>query len=146
MRSANEISAMVLKAARGAGLSLGCAEELARVAPCFAAHNALAQVVDVLGLPNERPNYVGGFVSEGHPVRAALAWRDLRAAGLDVTLDSNAPAGFVARMCESQAPAGPFHVTEEVWGQLGVFADVMLVPESDASRLAGAGAGLSDND
>ena len=32
MRSANEISGMVLKAARGAGMSIGCAEELGRAA------------------------------------------------------------------------------------------------------------------
>lgn len=37
-------------------------------------------------------------------------------------------------------------VSDQLWQQLGDFAAKTYVPASDASRLAGAGAGLTDND
>ena len=37
-------------------------------------------------------------------------------------------------------------VVPEIWQQVASFAALTYVPETDASRLAGAGAGLSDND
>ena len=59
MRSANEISAMVLKAARGAGLPLGCAEELARAAPVLASTGDLICVTGVLELACETVPRIG---------------------------------------------------------------------------------------
>jgi len=146
MRSANETSGMVLKAARGAGMSIGCAEELGRAAPALAAQGALDCVNDLLKQPFDVPQLVNGSVCDGHPVQAVLAWRDLKAAGVDATLACEVPQVLFDALCAQTSICGPFEVNEQVWDQLSDFAAKTLVPESDASRLAGAGAGLTDND
>jgi hypothetical protein len=137
MRSANEISAMVLKAARGAGLPLGCAEELARAAP------VLASTGDLIC---EAPSFEQGVVKGGHPVQAVVAWQDLTAAGVKAKLECDVEGALLSALCERVSVVGPFEVDETLWVNLSQFAAKMLVPESEASRLAGAGAGLSDND
>ena len=146
MRSANEISGMVLKAARGTGMSIGCAEELGRAAPALAAQGALDCVNDLLKQPFDVPQLVNGSVCDGHAVLAVLAWRDLKAAGVDATLACEVPQVLFDALCVHTLICGPFEVNEQVWDQLSDFAAKTLVPESDASRLAGAGAGLTDND
>ena len=146
MRSANEISGMVLKAARGTGMSIGCAEELGRAAPALAAQGALDCVNDLLKQPFDVPQLVNGSVCDGHTVLAVLAWRDLKAAGVDATLACEVPQVLFDALCAHTLICGPFEVNEQVWDQLSNFAAKTLVPESDASRLAGAGAGLTDND
>lgn len=146
MRSANEISGLVLKAARGAGMSLGCAEELARAAPVLAGKGRLARIVDLLLLPFEPPEYLDGSVFGGHPVLAVIAWRDLKAAGIEVKLECDIQPDVFEAFGVQEPVCGPFEVAADVWEQLTVFAAKMLVPESEASRLSGAGAGLTDND
>ena len=52
-------------------------------------------------------------------------------------------------MAPHQYPAqksGRCKVDPDDWRRLGVYAALTYVPETDASRLAGAGAGLTDND
>ena len=48
-RAINEIQGMVLKAARGAGVPLGIAEDLSDCVPYALANNVLNDIVDVLG-------------------------------------------------------------------------------------------------
>ncbi|WP_375265704.1 DUF3726 domain-containing protein [Planktotalea sp.] len=146
MRSANEISSMVLKAARGAGLPLGCAEELARAAPLLSSTGNLPCVLEALGRPCEAPILDQGVVRGGHPVQAVIAWQDLSAAGVSVKLECNVDAALLDAMCSPKKVVGPFEVDESLWSTFAQYAAKMLVPESEASRLAGAGAGLSDND
>tara|TARA_R110002051_G_scaffold93824_2_gene163613 strand:+ start:31960 stop:32469 length:510 start_codon:yes stop_codon:yes gene_type:complete len=55
----------------------------------------------------------------------------------------------VAKTSDAPPPvplAGPAVVSEQLWQTLGYFAAKTYVPASDASRIAGAGAGLTDND
>jgi len=146
MRSANEISAMVLKAARGAGLPLGPAEELARAAPVLASTGDLTCVTGVLELACDAPSFEQGVVKGGHPVQAVVAWQDLTAAGVKAKLECDVEGALLSALCERVSVVGPFEVDETLWVNLSQFAAKMLVPESEASRLAGAGAGLSDND
>ena len=146
MRSANEIAAMVLKAARGAGMALGCAEELSRAAPNLIAAGALGQVPDLLEHPFDAPKYQNNKISDGHPVQALIAWRDFKAAGQDVQLDCTVSQELQKAMTSDTSPAGPFEVDAELWDVLQAYANRILVPETEASRLSGAGAGLTDND
>jgi hypothetical protein len=146
MRSANEIAGMVLKAARGAGMPLGCAEDLSRAAPDLAARGALVMVPKLLKLDFDAPTLAGKSISGGHPVQAIVAWRDLCAAGLDVRLATEVSPDLLGAMQTMTPQTGPFDVAPEIWGQLNAYAERTFVPETDASRLAGAGAGLTDND
>ena len=146
MRSANEIAGMVLKAARGAGMSLGCAEELSRAAPNLIAADALGQVPDLLELPFVAPKFEDGAVTGGHPVQALIAWRDFKDAGQDVTLGCSVSPELKAAMTKLGSPVGPFDVDADLWAALQGYANRILVPETEASRLGGAGAGLTDND
>ncbi|WP_293449105.1 DUF3726 domain-containing protein [Planktotalea sp.] len=146
MRSANEIAGMVLKAARGAGMPLGCAEELSRAAPNLAARDALAIVPKLLALDFAAPAYVENAISGGHPVHAIIAWRDFCASGLEVRLETAVPPDLLGAMQTATPQAGPFDIAPDIWDKLQSFAERTFVPETDASRLAGAGAGLTDND
>jgi hypothetical protein len=146
MRSANEIAGLVLKAARGAGMALGCAEELARAAPYLASKGALDLVPNLLEMPFESPALENSVVSGGHPVQAMTAWLDLCAAGLDVQLKTDVGSALQDAMQSAQSPVGPFEVKDAVWSVLVTYAERTFVPESAESRLAGAGAGLTDND
>ena len=56
---------------------------------------------------------------------------------------SHAESTFRAR---TPIQTKPIHVDEEIWSALHEFAAKTYVPASDRSRLAGAGAGLSDQD
>ena len=146
MRSANEISAVVLKAARGAGMPLGCAEELSRAAPNLMAAGALGQVPELLSRLFEPPSLTQSAICGGHPVLAVIAWRDFIAAGQELGLECEVTSELKAAMIELKSPVGPFDVDAALWEQLESYANKMLVPESEASRLGGAGAGLTDND
>ncbi|MGH1576402.1 DUF3726 domain-containing protein [Planktotalea sp.] len=146
MRSSNEISGMVLKAARGAGMTLGCAEEFARAAPYLASLGKLEVALDLLNEPFEMPAFQEGLLSGGHPVLAVICLSDLQAAGLDVRLEAKISATLCDALSQRSVPVGPFEVDPEVWDGLALLAARILVPETEQSRLAGAGAGLSDND
>ncbi len=146
MRSSNEITGMVLKAARGAGMPLGCAEELARAAPMLSKQGALQIVPDLLAGPFDPVVYEAGVISGGHPVLALTSWMDLIAAGQDVRLEILVVSELQTAMQAAEIPCGPFEVDASVWSALAGYAERTFVPETDASRLAGAGAGLTDND
>lgn len=146
MRSANEIAGMVLKAARGAGMPLGSAERLARAAPALVEKGALDQITPLFELPFDRAVYENGTVSGGHPLQAAITWCDLKAAGLEVDLRTEVSKPLLAALYDKNAPVGPFEVDDAIWSLLARYAARTLVPETEVSRLAGAGAGLTDND
>jgi len=67
----------------------------------------------------------------------ALGQRDIRHGAIMLALQA-------AR--KISAPAGPFEVNDALWARLGALAEKTFVPETDASRAGGAGAGLTDND
>lgn len=157
-KSANEIEALVLKAARGGGLPLGLAEDLA----------AATAFLD-LGKLTQCPCHEGGAATI---IPTAL---DRVAAGdgpQTVTADAATIAAYVA-LAEHQCgqtlvwdttdTGATFHRYEPVEqsahpkvgrqripialdAHLIDMASKIMVPETEASRLGGAGAGLTDND
>lgn len=136
-RSVNEIGGLVLKAARGAGLDLGLAEDLA----------AASAHLDEAGL-----DYLTGAIRDRdrHSDLQSLCFAiDARRCGQAVDL----PAAVVpladalmAACSDKAAPPGPRNVANDLWAVLDDLAQATFVPATEASRLVGAGAGLDDND
>jgi hypothetical protein len=174
-RSVNEIQGMVLKAARGAGVPLGHGEDLAAVAAGLAlAEGGLAELVAVLAGPHEVvPPVVGGekliFANARAILAGPLALDAVQAGtdqaelrGLDAPLilkalaDGRGNCGVefqgdkvVVMRIEPQPLRqieGPIEVNPDIWAVLERYSRKTFVPASEASRLAGAGAGLTDND
>lgn len=148
-RSGNEISALVLKAARGAGMPLGCAEEVSGAAVHLAQMGQMAAVLVELNGPFEPVSFAGGILHGGHGTLAAIAWLDLLEAGQSVAPPAHVPVVMVLGLKlgrEISPPVGPFDVPADIWDRLSDFAARTFVPESAASRSSGAGAGLLDND
>ena len=173
IRSQNEIAAIIQKAARGAGAPPGQAEDLARTALYLVQTGAglesvAAALCDpfdpvdvqwdhdcikvrsgpaIMIAPVVRDAFLGGVDSArldhtAHAplIRAALAEAGIMVAGNDtdlVRISGTPPAGKVV---------GPVDVPDTLWSVFADFAARTFVPETDASRIAGAGAGLSDND
>lgn len=142
-RSVNEIQGLVLKAARGAGVPLGIAEDLWAAVPFILKTKALGDVVDVL----EEASFA--------PLQGAASALDLRQCGQDVPAPSGvSPALYTALAaargvlpeCEMKPASGAQDVSGQVWGRLNALAKRTYVPSSEESRAAGAGAGLTDND
>ncbi|MFK7752193.1 MAG: DUF3726 domain-containing protein [Sedimentitalea sp.] len=127
-RSVSEISALLLKAGRGAGLSLGACEDLAMAAGAFEPSD-LAQVAAMLQTPQ-------GCAQ----IEALCLAFDLGGSG-DLSILAS-----VFERAKSPVPAGPRDVPEDVIDGLSELAARTFVPASDASRDGGAGSGLSDND
>ena len=142
-RSVNEIQGLVLKAARGAGVPLGIAEDLWVTAPFILKTNGLDEVVDVL----EGASFV--------PLQDAASALDARQCGQDVPAPTGlSPALYTALAaarglmpeCEMKPASGAQDVSGDVWARLNALAKRTYVPSSEESRAAGAGAGLTDND
>lgn len=155
-RSANEIEALVLKAARGGGVPLGHAEDLAAasgyldldaltVCPCKEGDGALEipRAIDSV-LAGIGPQMV---VAQGGVVAAYCA---AVTAQTGEPLDwAETPDGIVIERSEKgdlPKPLGRRVIPQALADHLAEMAAKTLVPESEASRQAGAGAGLTDND
>lgn len=172
MRALNEIGAMVRKAALGAGVPLGQADDLGRIAIHIAGTGgdlqmiagALAEPMDQLDLKwdSDQITILAGPVTLAGPVirdaftmgadrvvladvaqiplvRAILAQAGVQIAASSKTLTRK---GAVT----SETPIGPVDVHDTIWTVFSALAAKTYVPESDASRISGAGAGLTDND
>ena len=213
--SLNEIETMAKRAARGAGLAWGLAEEAGKAARWLASHGfpgpaLLAAELDRLNgqaygasapIPGREPWQArGGRLSplfagaaladlardirEGrklwlngtaHPLLIApfaaaaakltsapvsLSWQDLRLvlspAGLliegpESTLTCTETEKLLCQTGTQQEPtrigrSSHVNVDPEAWSRLSALAQRTYAPASEASRLAGAGAGLRDND
>ena len=173
-RSVNEIHGMVLKAARGAGLPLGCCEDLASAAAVLArrAPDQLDELRAALAEPHEAqacsaridkarvariaPAAIDHLLVTRQPVELAdtdaphllKAYAEV-AATLYATPIQCDGAGVLTLGGEMPPPLPPIasvEVDEDLWRALGELAHRIYVPASEASRVAGAGAGLTDND
>lgn len=154
-RSANEIEALVLKAARGGGLPLGHAEDLAAAVayldletltscPCHSgAAMDIPKAIDaVLAGESAQP------VDADAPLVAAYCAAVHRQTGQAVASRETSAGVVIERVAEAEAvqPLGRRIIAQALGDHLADMAAKTLVPESEASRLAGAGAGLTDND
>ena len=164
MRSLNEISGMVLKAARGAGVPLGHCEDLAAAAGYIAATDpgALGVFATILGASHDVPTCTS------HGDTTTISTGSVAMAGrlCNVSAPTLVFALFAVRRCAvahrfdgtdlivtktpgAAPPApivGPAVVSGQLWQILADFAAKTYVPASEVSRMAGAGAGLTDND
>lgn len=174
-----EAWALVVKAARGANVPIGQAEDLAFAmiaAPDMAWLEIQAALSDPLDV---RPPEDGEQLvySEARAVIDGPSAIDAAGMGQEVYLGSlDAPlilvmlcqmaekatassfeyvfdeeGGMLLRLSSAMAEkreetAGHIEIPDQVWGFLNILAVKTYVPESDASRVSGAGAGLLDND
>ncbi len=176
-RSINEISGMVLKAGRGAGLPLGHCEDLALAAGYMAKTDPLSLDIlpralkapfaaprvdfqaDITIVNGEQAVMVAPIVVDvlraGHSV-VSLADIDhpqiifalCAACQIGVMHEFSGTKLTLSRSGEAAAPPSPSPATiaQSVWDALDALAQNTYVPATEASRLAGAGAGLTDND
>ncbi len=170
-RSRNEIEGMALKAARGAGVPLGHAEDFARAAGVMAMQDetTLLSLVNALDGPFDVTTTDDPLQFHGPLVMVApLAIDALRSGTQRVVLNDDGPAltaylhlvaqdtdmsvkneGGVLTLGGGEVPRIPIRsvtVPDAVWTVWEALAARTYVPETDASRLSGAGAGLTDND
>ncbi len=167
-RSENEIAVMVTKAARGAGLPLGHAEILGGAAVWLGSDlSPLVRSLVNFGNPaftSARGVFEGvvlanqAYLGHGEPrsvlgmdepsVACACAQNYAYLLGMQARCETNATAVTIVieEGARANRPAGRFDIEDEVWDQLADMAARILVPATEASRLSGAGAGLTDND
>lgn len=159
IRSENEISAIVAKAARGAGLPLGVCEDLGAAVPGFCAGDAVDEVLTGLVVHLEEPGAVLAITAgldrveaDGCAVEISFAPDPtLRALirhrrGIAITPTPTGLALTPQDQSPPQPPPQPYCIDPAVWAKLEYLAARTYVLASDASRTAGAGAGLTDND
>ena len=172
MRALNEVGAIVRKAALGAGIPVGQADDLARTAVHMAGQrDMLKPVVDALIEPQEAVDVAWGgdrlVIKSGNAAMTAPIVKDgfatgvrqarlcrqahmplviamLAEAGVQVVSD-----GSIIKKTGLGAPdpvMGPVDIPDDIWNAFATLAAKTLVPASEASRAGGAGAGLTDND
>ena len=140
--SFNELDARLKKAARGAGLSWGLAEEFAKALLYLAQSNIAldCRVVEFL----EDPSSVELLSDWCYQLDLGLP---LEASGGLSQGQQQVLEGFVRR---ANRPVASFSqrasVDSEAWERLRSLEFKTYAPESEISRLKGAGAGVSDND
>lgn len=157
-RSANEVEVLAAKAARGAGAGPAQAAQFGAAAVRHLAQGrdiaALDAALDalpagpILHVPLDIARIAEGARARGVLADAqsplaqsyveALRWHAVLAADGTLTLDLGRPAVRCA--------LPRFDLPQDVAARWEALAARLLVPESAASRLKGAGAGLSDND
>ncbi|MFC6637217.1 hypothetical protein [Sulfitobacter sediminilitoris] len=165
MVSANEITTLAAKAARGGGAPPAQAADFGRAALCHLInHRGPAALSDAL---NALP---GGPILSLPLVFAQViekAEGEVASAHLPVTADAvlmlsyaeSQPFEAVARKegdklnlsltlttPNKMRPVARVTLPDDLFQHMQTLAAQILVPESDASRLSGAGAGLTDND
>lgn len=166
--SENELKMMVLKACRGIGLPVAQAQEVA--AAMAASPWALKQLLTQLAKPILTASFdfsIGLDIKNAHILRDFWACADAAylasprvcirgVSSCDVTeaLARYRGVSVVAQgedllvMVDERPMLKPARceVAPDEWQQLETYAALTYVPETDASRLVGAGAGLTDND
>jgi hypothetical protein len=157
-KSANEIEALVLKAARGGGLSLGLAEDLAKatafldldqlaICPCYKGGAAIAipTALDLVAAGDgpqtvvaDRATVDAYVASIEHHTGQTLIW--------DATSTGAVFQRFERTKSVVHSSKGRRVIPAALNGHLTDMAAKTLVPETESSRIGGAGAGLTDND
>jgi hypothetical protein len=172
MRSLGEIGSMVQKAARGAGIPLGQAEDLGRIAIYIAGTKGdVSLITQALQEPLDSADVrwnagsiqieagaaaiIGPIVRDAFHMgveKAVLADRSQAPLIIAILGQSGIATIFNDGTIERAAPAtpltpkGPAAVPKDDWSIWQTLAAKTHVPQSDASRAIGAGAGLTDND
>lgn len=172
MLALNEVAGMAQKAARGAGFPVGQAEDLGRiaaylagtganVAPVTAALQEAVSDIDVRWTDSCAEVHAGPAILIGPVIRDAFAMGCTKAVLADLAhaplvgafLAENGVAqnwdGLTVTLSDTTvltAKCNPVTIPPQDWRVWSDCAAKTYVPETEASRLAGAGAGLTDND
>lgn len=171
--SRNELIAMVAKAARGAGLPLAHAEDIAAASvDIYALTRDVGSIEQALRCPHRAsilqepdqtsaafhgPTALDILVADPKPVTLSaldapivlmglLNWANRLGAGVQLTCDGDTVTLSKGKAARLPATPSQIIVDPEHWNALNILAAKTYVPESEASRIAGAGAGLTDND
>ncbi|MEM6306707.1 MAG: hypothetical protein AAF701_01815 [Pseudomonadota bacterium] len=171
-RSGNEIYATLYKACRGAGLPTAQGDQIAQIVAGAYSNLVLQAILIHLGQPQHPPLVTAAAqnvrIENVHILRDFPIIHDAFQAGLaQVTCTDLIPDALINALChhfgwslqvhpdaliftpsDLADPQGPQRadVDNLLWDQLETWAYETYVPESDTSRLSGAGPGLSDND
>ena len=166
--SSNELQMAILKACRGVGLPIAQAQEVA--AAVAASPKAVPDFLKYLGQPLQRAyfDFTDGlevtnacilqdfFVCADaalHGVSSVIIYEvgqcDLikalaRYRGVNVSIKSNDL--IISNGIKSKLIFERCNLEAKEWTAIGDYAALTYVPETDQSRIDGAGAGLSDND
>ncbi len=159
--SRSEFEAIVRKAARGAGWPPALAEDLSHAAGALAASGGHGGALALTMIDTDQRAMLAECISAlelaigGASIALTNVQDDLLDAcvlsigaehhtGFDITRDGNHSEIRLAPF--QDRPVYEIAVSEDTWGSLQTFSAKSYVPASAASRLAGAGAGLTDND
>lgn len=155
-RSLNETGGMIHKAARGAGLPLGHADDLAAAGVRYVATGgAAAEITRDLRSPDgvwlRGPQLIDNVLVSDQPVTYAQCpsaqLMVAMAVQRGITASIDGQAVVLSPATAKPAPlAGPINVSEADWRDWSDLAARTYVPATEESRSAGAGAGLTDND
>lgn len=161
-RSANEVMTLAAKAARGAGAPPAQAAQFGRAAlrhlSADRGERVLLQALEALpeGPIITLPRYFVEFAEQAVEGRAqgmlpaqelALSYAEAQSYSCEITLVSEKLTVQADLTKPADRPVLKRIVLSGTFcNQLESLAAKLLVPESDASRLSGAGAGLTDND
>lgn len=161
--SRSEFEATVRKAARGAGWSPSLAEDLSRATAALAATGGESTLWAIQMIEREQSDLLANTIAafelalSGEPaiVPASscstillVACSRSVAAEHDVGFDLEADGAELRIVVTETKPTKTVEifVQKTIWERLQALAHKSYVPASVASRLAGAGAGLTDND
>lgn len=155
--SLNEIEAQIRKAARGAGLEWGLAEEAGKIGRRLAAHDPsqlglLADALNNFHAGNQataltcRDSY---FASpDSRPLSPFILGPALADHGRGEAASPVAYRALLGLYLDRRPlkPVVSVAIPDRLWQRFDKLAMLTYVPASTASRLTGAGAGLTDND
>lgn len=160
-RSANEVSGLATKAARGAGAPPAQAAQFGAVAAVHLGAGRDLKLLNlaldtlplgpILTLPLDIARLAEQSV-EGHAQGridnspAALVHSYLESLSYVAQVDEDGVVYLNLNEPAARLPPVRVDLDEAVYEAWSALAANLLVPESDVSRLSGAGAGLSDND
>lgn len=134
---------MATKAARGAGFCIGIAEDIGAAAVYLVDLSVLCTALGT-DAPMRCLAAVDALIcgeAQGEQVDDVPA---LFTACVSAWNARCVPAQKVAHVVPE--PLGACDVEPQIWAELSTWAKKTYVPASEASRFAGAGAGLTDND
>ncbi len=163
--SANEIMTLAAKAARGAGAPPSQAAAFGAAVVChLRAERPLENVTAALAILPKGPilafpvivirmvelsaqNFATGDIKAGRFTDLALSYFDAQPYVINTSLQGDSIQCQMLMDEPNLPPPTPrITVPDDLVATLQNLAAKLLVPESDASRLSGAGAGLTDND
>ncbi len=164
--SVNEVTSLLYKAAVGSGRSVGLAEDIARAGAwlCTRGQDGVAVTLNYLRSTPREPSWpvILGLVAAGVETEATIvdAGDGLMLGAMAAILGSDAEVVYETRNIDGVATiscrrgadieqlriGGAVTVSDLDVAAVTDLAARTYVPASDASRLKGAGAGLTDND